>query len=300
MSAAAAASAARAAHLAAWAIPGIPEVSPGDDLAALIGDALEDAARSDPEMAPRDGDILSVTSKVVSKAEGRVIVADDREDAITAQTVRVVATRPRADGGVTRIVENPLGIVAAAAGVDASNTADGTVLLLPEDPDATARTLRSRLRARFGARLGVVVTDTLGRPWRIGHTDAAIGAAGVTVVEDLRGSKDSAGRTLHATLPAIADEIAALTDLVKGKASGRPVALVRGLGRYVTESDGPGARALIRPSEEDLFRLGAAEAYAAGFEAGMSTRGSEAGEPHEAAPESNPGVSAPDDAGSIA
>lgn len=266
----AAAPGASAWSLQAWALPGIPEVKPGSDLAALVGDALAAASAADPAMAPRDGDILSVTSKVVSKAEGRVIDAETREDAITSQTVRVVATRARADGGLTRIVENPLGIVAAAAGVDASNTAPGTVLLLPIDPDASARVLRARLRDRFGVRVGVLITDTLGRAWRLGHTDAAIGAAGLVVVDDLRGHRDSAGRALHATMPAIADEVAALTDLVKGKTSRCPVALVRGLGRYVTEEDGPGARSIVRPADADLFRLGAAEAYAAGFAAGSA------------------------------
>lgn len=255
-------------HVEAWAPEGIPEVGPGDDLAGLIADALNAAAAADPRLLPCDGDILSVTSKVVSKAEGRVVEAHDREEAITRETVRVVATRPRADGGVTRIVENRLGIVAAAAGVDASNTPEGTVLLLPEDPDRSARELRARLQERFGVRLGVIVTDTLGRPWRLGQTDAAIGAAGIVVLRDLRGTRDAAGRLLGVTEPAVADEIAGLADLIKAKAAARPVALVRGLSRFVTDEDGPGARALVRPSEEDMFRLGTAEAYAAGLAAG--------------------------------
>lgn len=248
--------------LSAWAVPGLPEVGPGDDLARLIGDAL---ASGEASARPENGDILVVTSKIISKAEGRILTAADREDAITAETVRVVATRAF-DGGVTRIVENRLGIVGAAAGVDASNTAEGTVLLLPVDPDASARALCAALRGRFGVRLGVVVSDTLGRAWRIGQTDIAIGAAGVLVVDDLRGSVDAAGKPLSATIAVVADELAGLGDLVKGKANGLPLAVVRGMGRLVTdEIDVPGARTLPRTGPMDMFRLGTDEAYAAGL-----------------------------------
>ena len=258
-------------RVSAWAIGGIPEIESGDDLAALIGDALHTAAAADPEAVLADGDILSVTSKIVSKAEGRQVSADDREAAITAETVRVVASRAHA-GGVTRIVENRLGIVAAAAGVDASNTPRGTVLLLPADPDASARALRTALQARFGVRIGVVITDTLGRPWRLGQTDVAIGAAGVLVVDDLRGATDSAGRMLAVTTPAVVDEIAAMTDLVKGKVTARPVAVARGLAHLVTVEHGPGARSLVRTGESDMFRLGTAEAFAEGRAAGRAER----------------------------
>lgn len=256
-------------RLSAWSLDGIPEISAGDDLAAVIGDALEALAAREPELALADGDIVSVTSKVVSKAEGRQVGAADREDAITAETVRVVASRAHPNG-VTRIVENRLGIVGAAAGVDASNTPAGTVLLLPLDPDASARALRSALTRRFGRRIGVLVTDTLGRPWRIGQTDVAIGAAGLTVLHDLRGAVDSGGRVLNVTTPAVADELAAATDLVKGKTEGLPVAVVRGLAWLVTEDDGPGARSLVRAGESDMFRLGSAEAYAEGYAAGLA------------------------------
>jgi coenzyme F420-0:L-glutamate ligase/coenzyme F420-1:gamma-L-glutamate ligase len=170
-------------------------------------------------------------------------------------------------------VENRLGLVMAAAGVDASNTPEGTVLLLPLDPDASARALRAALRARFGiTRLGVVVTDTAGRAWRDGLVDVAIGAAGVAVVDDLRGGVDSHGRPLSVTVPAVADELASASELVRGKADGRPVAVVRGLGRYVVTDDGPGAHVLVRPSADDLFREGSAEAYARG-RADASTTG---------------------------
>ena len=244
-----------------WALDGIPEIAPGDDLASLIGDAIEaDAA------GIRDGDVLVVTSKIVSKAEGRMVQAADREDAITAETVRVVATR-----GATRIVENRLGVVGAAAGVDASNTPDGTVLLLPVDPDRSARELCATLRERFGVRLGVIVSDTLGRAWRIGQTDIAIGAAGMHVIDDLRGTTDTQGRPLAVTVPVVADELAGAADLVKGKATGLPVAVVRGAGRLVTdEVDTPGARILPRTGEHDMFRLGTDEAYAAGYAAGVA------------------------------
>lgn len=241
--------------LTVWAPDGVPEVVPGDDLVALLAPVLGDL---------QDGDVVVVTSKIVSKAEGRVVAAADREQAITDETVRVVATREHA-AGVTRIVENRLGLVMAAAGVDASNTPEGTVLLLPLDPDASARALRSGLQERLGRRLGLLVTDTAGRPWRYGLTDLAIGAAGVMVADDLRGGHDSHGRVLTATVTAVADEIAAAAELVKGKSSGRPVAVVRGLGHLVSDDDGPGARTLVRLGAEDMFAQGSAEAYAQGW-----------------------------------
>lgn len=262
--------------LTAWGVPGMGEVRPGDDLAALVGDALAADAADRPATALRDGDVLVVTSKVVSKAEGRVVHAADREAAITAETVRVVATREH-PGGVTRIVENRLGLVMAAAGVDASNTPDGTVLLLPADPDATARALRSALSERFGVRLGVLVTDTAGRPWRQGQTDIAIGAAGVRVLDDLRGSTDTHGRPLQVSMAAVADEIAAAAELVKGKATGRPVAVVRGLAHVVTAEDGPGARVLVRTGPDDMFAEGTAEAYARGWKDAAGTTPADGG-----------------------
>ncbi|MFD9027902.1 coenzyme F420-0:L-glutamate ligase [Streptomyces parvulus] len=228
-----------------WAPPGLPEVQPGDDLAKLV-------AAAEPGLA--DGDVLLVTSKIVSKAEGRVVRADDREAAIDAETVRVVARR-----GPLRIVENRQGLVMAAAGVDASNTPSGTVLLLPEDPDASARGIRDGLRDALGVDVGVVVTDTFGRPWRAGLTDVAIGAAGVRVLDDLRGGVDAHGNPLGSTVVATADELAAAGDLVKGKAAGLPVAVVRGLARVVT-GDGEGARAMVRGARDDMFRLGTSEA----------------------------------------
>jgi len=231
-------------QLTVTGVPGLPEIEPGADLAGLISDGAADL---------RDGDILVVTSKIVSKAEGRVIRAD-RERAIDDEAVRVVARR-----GPTRIVETRHGLVLAAAGVDSSNTAPGTVVLLPEDPDGSARRLRKALSERRGVSVGVVITDTMGRPWRTGQTDAAIGAAGLMPLRDHRGQADTFGNTLDVTVAAVADEIAAAADLVKAKTTHVPVAIVRGLAELVTGSDGPGAAALIRPAAEDMFRLGAAD-----------------------------------------
>jgi len=215
-----------------------------------------------------------VTSKIVSKAEGRQVAATDREQAITDETVRVVATRAH-PGGVTRIVENRQGLVMAAAGVDASNVAEGTVLLLPADPDASARALCAAVREATGLRVGVLITDTVGRPWRDGQTDIAIGAAGVAVLDDLRGTTDAHGRRLDVTVAAVADEIAGAADLIKGKTSGNPVAVVRGLGQLVGPIDAGdrGARRLLRDSANDMFRVGSAEAYAEGYAAGLAAAG---------------------------
>lgn len=231
-------------------VPGLPEVAEGDDLAALLAAAVPDL---------RDGDVLVVASKVVAKAEGRTVEAASRDGAVAAQTVRVVAER-RTPRGTSRIVESRSGPVLAAAGVDASNVAVGTVLLLPADPDASARALRAALAARTGRLTGVVVTDTLGRPWREGQVDAAIGAAGVAVTDDLRGGEDGYGNPLEVTVRALADEVASAADLVKGKLDGVPAALVRGLAHLVTDDDGPGAASLLRAAAGDWFRLGHVEA----------------------------------------
>ena len=249
------------AEVRCWAPSGVPEIHAGDDLPAIVVATVG---------ALDAGDVVVVSSKVVSKAEGRQIVAEDREQAITDETVRVVAVREQPGGGVTRIVENRLGIVGAAAGVDASNVEPGTVLLLPVDPDASAARLRTALIASTGVAVGVVVTDTLGRPWRHGQTDIAIGAAGIVLVDDLRGVPDASGRPMGVTVVAIADEIAAMADLVKGKAENRPIAVVRGLARYVRDEDGPGARSVVRTGDEDMFRLGSAEAYADGYSEGYA------------------------------
>ncbi|MEW1843865.1 coenzyme F420-0:L-glutamate ligase [Nonomuraea angiospora] len=218
------------------AVEGIGEVRPGDDVAALLKDA-----------GLRDGDIVVVTSKIVSKAEGRVRRAPDRTRAIEDETERVVARR-----GDTVISQTRHGFVMAAAGVDASNTEPGTVLLLPEDPDASAR----RIRKGLAVRAGVIVSDTFGRPWRQGLTDVAIGVAGMHPIDDFRGTSDGYGNALSATITALADEIAGAAELVKGKLGGVPVAIVRGLAHLVVDDDGPGVRPLVRGADDDLFRYG--------------------------------------------
>jgi coenzyme F420-0:L-glutamate ligase/coenzyme F420-1:gamma-L-glutamate ligase len=225
---------------------GMPEVRPGDDLADLLVPLVELA----------DGDIVVVTSKIVSKAEDR-IVDGDREEWITAETVRLVARR-----GPTRIVRNRLGLTMAAAGVDNSNVARGSVVLLPIDPDASAARLRAAIAERTGRNVGVIVTDTAGRAWREGQTDIAIGAAGVVVLESFAGRVDEHGNELAVTAPAVADEIASAAELAQGKLSGRPFAVVRGRADLVLApgDHGAGARALIRPEGADMFGYGAREA----------------------------------------
>ncbi|HWU20421.1 MAG TPA: coenzyme F420-0:L-glutamate ligase, partial [Nocardioides sp.] len=225
---------------------GVPEIEAGADLAAVLLPLLD----------LRDGDILVVTSKVVSKAEGRVVTGD-REEWITRETQRVVATR-----GATRIVRNRLGLTMAAAGVDASNVAVGSIVLLPEDPDRSARALRAAIAARLGVNAGVVVTDTAGRAWREGQTDIAVGAAGVVVAESFEGREDAHGNPLLVTAPAVADEIASAAELAQGKLGARPCAVVRGRADLVLPpgDDGPGAVALIRADGGDLFGYGAREA----------------------------------------
>ncbi|MBB2909701.1 coenzyme F420-0:L-glutamate ligase/coenzyme F420-1:gamma-L-glutamate ligase [Streptosporangium becharense] len=230
-------------RLEIFAVPGLPEVREGDDVGELIA-----AAR--PGL--RDGDVLVVTSKIVSKAEGRTRHGIGRAEAVAAETRRVVARR-----GETVIAETAHGFVMAAAGVDASNTPPGTVVLLPVDPDASAATIRARIRERLGVSVGVVVSDTFGRPWRNGQTDMAVGVAGVVPALDYRGVSDDHGNPLEVTLTAVADELAAAGDLVKGKVAQTPVAVVRGLAEYTSEEDGPGVRDLVRQSDDDMFRYGA-------------------------------------------
>jgi coenzyme F420-0:L-glutamate ligase/coenzyme F420-1:gamma-L-glutamate ligase len=232
-------------RLEIWAVGGLPEIGAGDDLAALIGAAAPDLA---------DSDVVVVTSKVVSKAEGR-LVPGSRDEHLAAESVRQVASR-----GPMHIVETRHGFVMAAAGIDASNVPAGHVVLLPVDPDASAARIRAGLRDRLGVTVAVVVSDTMGRPWRDGVTDVAIGAAGFDVLEDLRGERDAAGHELEATVVAVADELAAAGDLVKGKLRSTPVAVIRGLTLAPERRGGRGAKAIIRPSQDDMFRLGTREA----------------------------------------
>ena len=245
--------------LVAAALPEIPEVRAGDDLAALL---LAGAGML------ADGDVLVVSHKVVSKAEGRTVAlagVDPGERAkqlaaehgkdprlvevILGESSEIVRSRP----GVL-ICRTPHGFICANAGVDASNAgAVGELVLLPEDPDASARALRSRLRTLAGVAPAIVIADSFGRAWRVGQCDVAIGIAGLAAVEDWRGRADGRGRTLEATLVAIADEAAAAADLTRGKDTREPAVLVRGLERHVTGGDGPGAAALVRDRAEDLF-----------------------------------------------
>ena len=235
-------------RLQVWAPDGMPEVAAGDDLAGIV------VAAVGTDLV--DGDVLCLTSKVVSKAEGRTRVGD-RDAAIDEETERVVARR-----GGTRIVRHRLGLTMAAAGVDASNVAPGSIALLPLDPDASARRLRREVHERAGVNVGVIVTDTAGRAWREGQTDIAIGAAGLVVAEDFAGRTDTYGNALAVTLPAVADELAGAAELAQGKLTGRPVAVVRGRGDLVLPpgEDGPGAASLVRPEGGDLFGWGAREA----------------------------------------
>jgi coenzyme F420-0:L-glutamate ligase/coenzyme F420-1:gamma-L-glutamate ligase len=206
-----------------------------------------------------DGDIVCVTSKVVSKAEGRVRPGD-RDQALAGETRRLVARR-----GPLSIVVNRLGLTMAAAGIDASNVEPGHVVLLPKDPDASARSLRTAVLERTGINVAVLVTDTAGRAWREGQTDIAIGAAGLRVVDDLSGRTDPYGNVLAVTAPAVADELAGVAELAAGKLAGRPFAVVRGRGDLVLPAGrpGPGGSALIRAEGSDLFGLGAREAVLA-------------------------------------
>jgi len=244
------------------ALPQFPKIAAGDDLSALISTHLEGLAWPDGTVGLQDGDIVVVTSKIIAKAQGRTRPAAEREVAIDQESVRLVAVKETPQG-TTRIVQTRDGLVLAAAGVDASNTEAETVVLLPADPDGAARELRAALQSATERNLAVVITDTMGRPWRLGVTDVAIGAAGLRVLDDLTGQTDGFDRPLHTTVVAIADEVASAAELVQGKASGRPVAVVRGLARYVVE-EAPGAAAIVRPLDEDLFPLGSAEAYREG------------------------------------
>jgi coenzyme F420-0:L-glutamate ligase / coenzyme F420-1:gamma-L-glutamate ligase len=236
-------------------VPGLPEFRPGDDLAGAIASA-----------APwlQDHDVLVVTSKVMSKCEGRIVdapVDPDERDILRRKLIDGEAVRVLARKGKTLITENALGLVQAAAGVDGSNVDSAELALLPVDPDGSAAALRDGLRERLGVTVGVVVTDTMGRAWRNGQTDAAIGAAGLTVLHGYEGSRDRHGNDLIVTEIAVADEIAAAADLVKGKLTDIPVAVVRGLS---LQDNGSTARDLLRSGEDDLFWLGTEEAIALG------------------------------------
>jgi dehydro coenzyme F420 reductase / coenzyme F420-0:L-glutamate ligase / coenzyme F420-1:gamma-L-glutamate ligase len=233
-------------------LEGLPEVEPGDDLAALLEPSLAANAAS-------EGDVVAVTQKIVSKAEGRMVPGEDRAAWVERETVDVVARR-----GDLLITRTRHGFVCANAGVDASNVRDGLLTLLPEDPDASAERLQKELSARLGLpRLGVVITDTFGRPWREGVVDVAIGCAGLPALVDLRGTGDDHGKELETTVVALADAVAAASGLVMTKTARVPAALVRGLDAATGDAPPGPASALVRRPEDDLFRESALIAVSA-------------------------------------
>ena len=227
-------------------VTGLPEIAPGDDLALLIGDALTES-----DFGLQSGDVVVVTHKVVSKAEGRLIELEDDGPHSHRHLVESESAATLRRRGDLVITETRHGFICANAGVDRSNVGPGRAVLLPLNPDRSARRLRSRLIQRFGVEVAVVITDTFGRPFRRGLTDVAIGVAGFKPIRDLRGIPDDHNRILEVTEVAVADEIAAAADLVKGKARGIPVAIVRGLALPTEEGS---ATELIRGASEDLFR----------------------------------------------
>jgi coenzyme F420-0:L-glutamate ligase / coenzyme F420-1:gamma-L-glutamate ligase len=245
-------------RLEVLAVQGIGDIAPGADLAEVIAGA-----------APwlRDGDVVVVTSKIVSKAEGQLVPVPEggperesaREAVLTAETARPVARR-----GHTRIVQTHHGFVMASAGIDASNVDRSRLVLLPKDPDASARGLRAALHELTGRDVAVIVSDTMGRPWRNGLVDVALGVAGIAAIRDYRGETDPYGNEMHITQMAVADELSSAAELVKGKFDLVPVAVVRGYIDSTVDEAGGGA-ALVRDAEHDLFRLGSAEAHAAGL-----------------------------------
>jgi len=234
--------------LTAWGVTGIPEVKPGDQL----GDIIVDACRAAPNGPLRDRDVLVVTQKVVSKAEGRLVTIDANDPLSHKQLVEDEAVRVVRRRGDLIITETEHGFVCANSGVDLSNVESGQAALLPKDSDRSARRIRDIVRARLGIEVGVIVSDTFGRAWRKGLTDVAIGVAGIAAVVDLRGTPDALGRVMQVTEVAVADELASAAELVMGKSSGIPVAVVRGAEAAWFRESSVGE--LIRPPQEDLFR----------------------------------------------
>ncbi|MGA1182219.1 MAG: coenzyme F420-0:L-glutamate ligase [Ilumatobacteraceae bacterium] len=236
------------ARLSVWAVTGIPEIHPNDQL----GDIIAGACRNEPNGPLHDGDVLVVTQKIVSKAEGRLVAVDaddplSHKKLVEDEAVRIVRRR-----GDLIITETSHGFVCANSGVDLSNVERGQAALLPKDSDRSARRIRDIIRARLGVDVGVIVSDTFGRAWRKGLTDVAIGVAGIAGVVDLRGTPDALGRVMQVTEVAVADELASAAELVMGKSSGIPVAVIRGVdASWLRESS---VRELIRPPQEDLFR----------------------------------------------
>lgn len=253
-------------RILAVALAALPEVRPGDDLASLIVDAWRVSAAQEPELAPAEGDVLVVTQKVVSKAEGRVVdlrSVEPRPEAISfaerwdrdPRQVEVVLREAahviRMDRGVI-VCRTHHGFVCANAGVDASNVEPDTVTLLPVDPDGSARAIRETVGATVGAVPAVIVSDSFGRPWRFGIMDVALGVAGIMALDDQRGLPDGRGRVMRSTIVALADEIASAAELASGKTSGQPVVLVRGV-PFARGADGSVVHEMVMPPEMDLF-----------------------------------------------
>src|SRR5277367_3883228 len=232
-------------------ITGLGEVMPGTDLAALIAGAVAPASPAGPELT--SGDVVVVTQKIVSKAEGRLVDLDHSDPQAKLALVRQESVRILRQRGDLVISETRHGFICANAGIDLSNVADGTAALLPEDSDRSARRIRAGLENALGITLGVIVSDTFGRPWRKGVTDVAIGCAGVAAVIDLKGTTDAGGRELVATEICIADELASAAELVMGKDRGVPVAIVRGVPAEWFRPASVRAE-IVRPPDEDLFR----------------------------------------------
>ncbi|MFQ5523150.1 MAG: coenzyme F420-0:L-glutamate ligase [Acidimicrobiia bacterium] len=230
--------------LQVYPLEGIGDVLSGDDVAAVLVPALE-------PLEPQSGDVVVVTHKIVSKAEGAVRTIEGDEDEFKRRLVEEEAVSILRRRGDLIIAETKHGFICANAGVDRSNAEPGTMILLPEDPDRSAHRIRTRLEHRFGVELGVIISDTFGRPWRRGLVDIAIGLSGLEAIWDLAGTEDWKGRTLEVTEVAVVDELAAAADLVMGKAAGIPAALIRGYGGPRGEGR---VRDLVRPPEEDLFR----------------------------------------------
>ena len=235
-------------RLQAWGVTGIGEVVPGDQ----VGDLIVEACSAEPNGPLADHDVVVVTQKIVSKAEGRLVEIDPNDPLSHKQLVEDEAVRIVRRRGDLIITETKHGFICANSGVDLSNVERGYAALLPLDSDRSARRIRDIIKAKLGVTVGVIVSDTFGRPWRKGLTDVAIGVAGIAAVHDLRGTPDALGRVMQVTEVSIADEVASAAELVMGKSSGIPVAIVRGLDKeWFRESS---MDEIVRPAQEDLFR----------------------------------------------